>query len=135
MARTTHSRGWPGRFAVLFFISLSALAVKEMRLSDAAAAVNDHMPAVVGSRIFPDKKHHLREHYTGIASLDYGLQFLVAAFLPGAAGWDKGFQIQQIYFLVSFFAIIVTLSVEAGRKGNTRGWTRLYAMSLFPLLF
>ena len=134
MAKKSYSRGWPGRFAALFFLSLSILAAKEMRLGEVASALSEPMEAVVNSLTFPDNKYHLRENYTGIAPLDFGLRFLVAAFLPGVAGWDKGFQIQQIYFLVSFFSIIAIWSVEAGRKRNARALTSLYASS-FLLFF
>ena len=117
------SRGWPGRFAALFFLSLSMLALKEMRLGKTASAVSEPMETVVKTLTFPDNKHRLRETYTGIGPLDFGLRFLVAAFLPGVAGWDKGFQIQQIYFFASFFPIIAILSVEAGRKRNALALT------------
>lgn len=115
MDNRTYSRGWTGRFVALFFLSLSALAAKEMRLGQVSAAITKPMEVVVNSLNFPDNKGRLRESYTGIAQLDFGLRFLVAAFLPGVAGWDKNFQIQQIYFLVSFFSIISIWSVEAGR--------------------
>jgi hypothetical protein len=97
-----------------------------MRLSEATAAIGERMEAVVTSSIFSDNGFQLQESYTGIAPLDAGLRVLVSAFLPGVAGWDKGFQIQQFYFLVSFFAIISIWSVEAGRGGRGRSWTRLY---------
>jgi len=135
MAKKSYSRGWPGHFAALFFLSLSILAAKEMRLGEVASAVSEPMEAVVNSLTFPDNKYRLRENYTGIAPLDFGLRFLVAAFLPGVAGWDKGFQIQQIYFLVSFFSIIAIWSVEAGRKRNTRALTSLYASSFLSFFF
>jgi len=129
MPQKSYSRGWPGRFAALYFLSLSILAAKDMRLSEVALAVSEPMEAVVNSLTFPDNKYRLQEYYTGIAPLDFGLRFLVAAFLPGVAGWDKGFQIQQIYFLVSFFSIIAIWSVEAGRKRNALALTSLYASS------
>ncbi|PVH78698.1 hypothetical protein DL98DRAFT_421668 [Cadophora sp. DSE1049] len=80
---------------------------------------------------FPDNDQTLRTKYTGIASLDYGLGFLVAAFLPGASGWDLNAQVQQIYFFVSFFPIVSIWSVEAGRKGNASSfitWTSIWAL-------
>lgn len=133
MAKISYSRGWSGRLAALFFLSLSLLAAKEMRLSGAASAVSGPMEAVVTSLNFPDNEYRLRENYTGIAPLDFGLRFLVAAFLPGVAGWDKGFQIQQIYFLVSFFTIIAIWSVEAGRKRNSLALTSLYVLAFSPI--
>lgn len=125
MAEETYSRGWAGRFAAIFFISLSVLATKEMRLSTAAAATAGPIQAVVESRKFPNG-HTLRESFSGFAVVDVGLSYLVSAFLPGVAGWDEAFRIQQIYFLISFFPIITIWSVEAGRKGNSRALTSLY---------
>ena len=126
MALTAQSRGLPGFLAALFFLTLSVLALKEMRLSTTASAVSAPLEGVVNSLTFSHTKYRLREKYTGIEPLDLGLRYLVAAFLPGVAGWDKGFQIQQIYFLVSFFPIIAIMSVEAGRKRSDGSWTSLY---------
>ena len=127
MADKPYSRGWTGRFVALFFLLLPLLAVKEMRLSKSASAVSEAVEVVVNSLKFPDNNYRLRENYTGIAPLDSGLRFLVVAFLPGVAGWDKGFQIQQIYFLFSFFPIISIWSIEAGRKRSSLALTSLYA--------
>jgi hypothetical protein len=113
MATPTSSRGWP---ATLIFLSLSVFAFKEMHLSKPAVAVRQPIQAVVKSLVFPDQEVELRETYTGIPALDLVFRNLVAAFLPGVAGWDKSFQIQQIYFLFSFFPILTVLAVEAGRK-------------------
>lgn len=122
MAESTSSRGWLGYVAALFFISLSVLATKEMRLSTAAAAVGDPLEAVVTSRKFSNG-FPLRESFTAFAPLDIGISYLVAAFLPGVAGWDEAFRLQQIYFLISFFPIISIWSVEAGRKRNFKAVT------------
>ena len=133
MASTTQSRGPTGLFAALLFIVLSVLALKEMRLSRTASSVSAPMEAVVNSLAFPQTKQRLREKYTSIEPFDIGLRYLVTAFLPGVAGWDKEFQIQQIYFLVSFFAIIAIMSVEAGRKRNAGSLTSLYV--IYPFNF
>ncbi|KAF2812035.1 uncharacterized protein BDZ99DRAFT_259997 [Mytilinidion resinicola] len=123
MANIFNSRGWSGYFAAIFFVSLPALAVQLMHLSDAATALAElPFQDVVTSLTFPNKQP-LRERYTGIEPLDLGLRFLVAAFLPAAAGWDPGYEIQQIYFIVSCLAIIAIWAVEAGRKGNARAVT------------
>jgi hypothetical protein len=134
MAKNAYLRGWPGRFAAIFFLSLSILAAKEMRLSEAASAISEPNEAVVNSLAFPDNKYRLQKTYVGIAPLDFGLRFLVVAFLPGVAGWDRGFQIQQMYFLVSFFPIIAIWSVEAGRKRNVLALTRWYAFHFLHFL-
>jgi hypothetical protein len=134
MSPTPNSRGWPGLVATVSFLSLSLLALKEMRLSPAAAAVSDPLEAAVRSLTIPHTKHRLRDKYTGIRPLDFGLRFLVTAFLPGVAGWDRGFQAQQIYFLVSFFPIIAIWSVEAGRERSSGKLTSLYDFAPVPLL-
>lgn len=118
MVQETSSRGWPRRFGGLFFASLSILAAKEMWVGEAASQVSKPLEDIFNSRFFPDTKYALRDRYTG-TPLDMVLSYLVAVFLPGTAGWDKGSQIQQIYFLISFFSIIGTWSVEAGRRRNT----------------
>lgn len=133
MAKQADSRGWLGYLTALFFLSLSLLAVKEMRLGTASFAVQDPMEAAVHSLTFPDRKQRLRDSYTGIVGLDFGLRYLVSAFLPGVAGWDKGFQIQQIYFLISVFTIISIWSVEAGRKRNSIALTSLYVLIFSPV--
>jgi hypothetical protein len=125
MPKTLYSRGLPGLFASVILLILSGVALKEIRLGTASHETNKPMEAVVNSLQFADNKHRLRTDYTGIASVDFGLRYLVAAFLPGAAGWDRGFQIQQIYFLVSFFSIVALWSVEAGRRRNAWAWTSL----------
>ncbi|KAH7304847.1 hypothetical protein BKA65DRAFT_544088 [Rhexocercosporidium sp. MPI-PUGE-AT-0058] len=131
MAEKILSRGWKGHAATAFFISLSLIALKEMRLSDIASRVSKPMTTVTTTLKFPDNDETLRTNYTGIASLDHGLGFFVAAFLPGAAGWDVNSQVQQIYFLVSCFSILSIWSVEAGRKGNASSfitWTSIWAL-------
>ncbi|KAK0104927.1 hypothetical protein ONS95_005190 [Cadophora gregata] len=131
MAEKSFSRGWKGHAATSFFIAMSLIALKEMRLSDVALSVSKPMEDVVTTRKFPNNDQLLRTKYTGIASLDYGLGFLVAAFLPGASGWDMNAYVQQIYFLVSFFSIISISSIEAGRKGNASSfikWTSIWAV-------
>lgn len=135
MAQNSISRGWTGRFVAVFFLSMSILATWGMRLSNPALVASQGMERVINSHVFPDNNFPLREHYTGIQPLDTGLRVLVAAFLPGVAGWDKGCQMQQIYFLVSVFPIIAVWSAEAGRKRNAWALTSLYGRELFLLLF
>ena len=127
MADNLYSRGWKGYAATGFFITMSLIALKEMRLSDVAMSVSKPMEDVTTTLKFPDHDQTLRTKYTGIPSLDYGLGFLVAAFLPGASGWNSNALVQQIYFLVSFFPIISISSVEAGRKGNASSVIKWYA--------
>lgn len=118
---TPPPRGWPRHLFTLLFLSLSLLALREMRLSPAAFAVSLPLETAVTTLTFPGHPESpLRESYTGIPAFDLGLRFLVTAFLPGTAGWDPEFKIQQIYFLVSFFSVIAIWSVEAGRE-RSRG--------------
>jgi len=126
MAQNASSRGWVGTFTAFLFISMSILAAKEMRLSKESLSVGEPMAAAASTLSFPDNGRPLRASYTGIEPADAGLRFLVIAFLPAAAGWDKGSQIQQIYFLVSFFSVVSLWSIESTRNNNARGLTRLY---------
>jgi len=130
MAQSTSSRGWVGTFTALLFISMSLLATKEMRLSKESISLGEPIAAAASTLSFPDNGHPLRASYTGIEPVDAGLRFLVAAFLPAAAGWDKGSQIQQIYFLISFFSVVSVWSIESTRNNNARGWTRLYGFNV-----
>lgn len=117
-------RGWFGPTAVVCFVALSTLAMNEMRIRPHFSSFPEKFEAVVNSLRYPDHAGvSIRGQYTGVASIDHGLQFLVAAFLPGAAGFKDEFQILQVYFLFSFFALISLYSVEAGRRGNKRTLT------------
>jgi hypothetical protein len=60
----------------------------------------------------------LRKTYIGVEAFDIAMSYLVAAFLSGPAGWDEGIRLQQIHFLVNFFAIVCIWNVEACRKRN-----------------
>lgn len=118
------SRGWYGRIASVALVTLSALAAYEMRYTPSSPGFSEHFLTIVDTKAFPELPELVvRSHYTGIANVDYGLRFLVAAFLPGAAGFVKEFQVLQAYFLISFFAIISIHAVEAGRRANKRAWT------------
>ncbi|KAL2066914.1 hypothetical protein VTL71DRAFT_1338 [Oculimacula yallundae] len=129
MAGDSISRGWKSKFATILFISLSAIAVKEM--GGTILSTNDEMTSLVTALKFPGHDQTLQETYTGLSSVDHGLRTLVAAFLPGVAGWDTNTQVQQIYFFASFFPIISIWSVEAGRRGNASSfltWTSIWAI-------
>lgn len=101
---------------------LTCLATYYMRLGPAAAASGKYFEAVAqpGEFSWPEGGLLLRRHYTGIAPLDFGLSFLVAAFFPGVrgAGMNGAFEQQQPYFLTAFTPIIAAFSVEAGRPRN-----------------
>lgn len=135
----------------LTFLLISALSLWVMRIDTALNDVPaDFLPQVESGYLKPFpaisssssssslEQHqplpplHLRKHYTGIAALDEFLAFLVAAFVAGPAGLDPGIRLQQVHFLVSFYAIAAVWAVEAsrmrhvGRRSVT--WTALYAL-------
>lgn len=103
------------------FLGFSLVAAYYMRFSSPAEAVGSVMEDVLRPEpfIFPEKAIELRRDYCGIKAIDFPLSFLVAAFLPGADGWNKPFQLQQAYFLFSFFPVLAVFNVEAGRTKNT----------------
>ena len=125
---TLPSRGLAGPFVAFIFIGLSALALKEMRFGTAAKATEEALGAVVANRKF-ENGQPLRDSFTAWAPLDTGISYLVAAFLPGVAGWDQAFRLQQIYFLFSAFPLTSILAVEAGRKRNFRALTSLCVLN------
>jgi hypothetical protein len=102
------------------FLFASAVAHYYMHMGPAAIAATDSFTIVAEAKefYFPDNSFLLRRNYTGVHAIDMGLSFLVAAFLPGAAGWDRNFQLLQAYFLFSFFSLIAVWSVEACRTRN-----------------
>jgi len=60
----------------------------------------------------------LKTNYTGVMPVDSLLSMLVAAFIPGSAGLSRPFQLQQIYFLAQFSAVIFVNTVESHRSRN-----------------
>lgn len=119
----------------LLYAGMSAVAVYYLRLGPTPKAADKHFEGVMagGDWRWADHDTVLRRHYTGIAPLDFGLSFLVAAFFYGTAGWVKGIQLQQGYFLLQFFPVIVAWSVESFRARN--GWALITFTSLWPLLY
>jgi hypothetical protein len=114
-------RGASGVTFASIFVLLSAWAVREMRLGPVNDKVGELILPAVNSRFIKEYDNtELRHSYTGIEAIDFGLRFLVVAFLPGALGIDQGQKLQQAHFLLSFFPIIAIYSVEAGRKRNAR---------------
>lgn len=103
-----------------FFLAASAFALRHMVFGPAAVAANDDFAVIAQNEDYHFSANgvKLRRGYTGIRALDSGLSFLVAAFLPGAAGWDRNFQLLQAYFLFSFFSVLAIWSIEAARTRN-----------------
>ncbi|RYP61139.1 hypothetical protein DL769_007851 [Monosporascus sp. CRB-8-3] len=58
--------------------------------------------------------------YTGIWAGDWMLTFMVAAFLPNAAGSDGGVRLQQSYPFPQFGTVVGLLAVKASRAKNRR---------------
>jgi hypothetical protein len=102
------------------YVTLASIAAYYLQLSRAPRATDVYIQQVVkgGEWKFPGQDVVLRRHYTGIAPLDFAASFLVAVFTHGAAGWTKGIQLQQAFFLLQFFPVIATWAVESARKRN-----------------
>jgi hypothetical protein len=115
------SRGASGVIFASIFIALSAWAVREMRVGPIGMKVSEMFEPAVNSKFIKEYDNmEVRTQYTGIEAVDFGLQFLVVAFSPGAFGWDQGQMLQSAHFLLSFFPIVAILSVEAGRRRNKK---------------
>lgn len=122
---TIPSRGSSGVLFGLVFLALAGLALREMRLSHVSPKVGELMETAINQLFIKEFGNiELRRHYTGIASVDLGLQYLVVAFLPGVLDIDLGVKLQQAHFLISFFPVIAIICVEAGRTRNK--WSLLY---------
>lgn len=130
------SRNGTGVAFALVFTVLSLVAVYALRIAAVQSGVSEKLELITTTKVFsenPLSRHGplaehpmpLRTTYTGIAPLDKGLSFLVAAFMNGAAGWRDSFFVFMIYFLVSFFAIITIWAIESCRERNNGALTRL----------
>ena len=115
----------------LVFLSLSAVAVYYMRIVPDQFGVSDSFTAIIASG-----KHQngipLRTEYSGIGRLDQGLAFLVVAFMPAAAEFDRAFYLQALHFLVVFFPAVAIWAVESCRKRNE--WTMISLYASYPLV-
>lgn len=113
-------RNWSLTFTYLL---LSSLAVYYMHvIPQKEFGVSEYMETVIKTGRFPNGVA-LRRQHTGIAAVDLGLSYFMTAFIYGSSGWDPAFQLQQLYFLSSFFAVISLWEVEAcrSRSGRTMG--------------
>lgn len=111
-------RGSFTSIAAINFFVFSSTALYAIAYAPSPYEFSDRFAAVVDSATLPDGFGvSLRTKYTGVEAIDYPLRFLVTAFLPGIAGLVKEAQIQQAYFLVSFFPMITIYTIEAGRNG------------------
>lgn len=108
--------GW---LAAGLFLGFSLAATYFMHIVTTLTGVGDKMAHITEISRFPETGIALRTTYTGIVPVDKGLSFLVSAFIHGAAAWDRGSYLQQIYFLVSFFSVITIWTIESCRKRNS----------------
>lgn len=122
------SRGTPGWLFAIAYLICSVLAIFQIRYAAIQSGLSEDMATVTATRRFIDRDVPLRSSYTNIESIDLGIGTLVAAFMAGPAGWDKGFQLQMFYFLVSFFSVIAVWSVESVRKGHRGALISLYVL-------
>ena len=98
-------------------VAIAAYAFYAMRVQ--TASLDERLKAVVdGLHYAEDPSILIHTTYVGIPAIDYGLRFLVTAFLPGVTGFhDPAAMVLSAYFLVSFFSLITVYTVEAGREG------------------
>ncbi|OQV04581.1 hypothetical protein CLAIMM_09441 [Cladophialophora immunda] len=130
---TIPSRNGTGYFFTAVFVALSMLAVYILRIASIRSGVSDKMEHITTINEFTEHPLRLRTTYTGLAPVDKGLSFLVAAFMNGAAGWDQGFLVFMMYFLFSFFPIIAIWAIESGRDRNGLTLTRF--TSIYALFY
>ncbi len=112
------ARQW---LATTLFLVMSAIAAYYMHGSHPATrTVGTSLAKLSESTtfVFPDSTIELRRTYTGLAPVDAGLSFLVAAFMTGVRGLNDAFRLQQIHFLFSFLPVLTVWSVESARKGS-----------------
>lgn len=109
------------------FLLIGVYATYEMRIRTALTGFDERMKLSVDSLRYPENPNILiHTTYTGITTLDYGLRFLVTAFLPGGTGFhDPAALVLSAYFLISFFTLLAIYNIEAGRSG-----AKGYAFSL-----
>jgi hypothetical protein len=121
MAPTTVPRSDARRpFNLLFVLVFAGFAgggLYVLRVVPALEKMPVNFDRIVASGVF-ENGLPLKRTYTGIALLDFGLSFFVTAFMAGPAGWDDGVRLQQIHFILSFFAVVSIWTVESFRTRN-----------------
>ena len=116
--------GLSGSQRRFFYVAYSLLALGAayfMRISPTSLHSGTYFEDISkgGDWYFPGTKVSLRRDYTGVASIDTGLAFLVAAFTPASSGWTPVMRLQLLYFLLNFTAVIATWAVESERTRNS----------------
>ncbi|KAI8625687.1 hypothetical protein F5Y19DRAFT_466897 [Xylariaceae sp. FL1651] len=124
------SRPYTALFVLIFAIS-SAVGLWFMRVETGMKdlPVNFAQQLEVGKYV---NGQPIRTRYTGVAALDF-IYFLVPAFIAGPLGWDEGVRVQQLHFLVQFFAVVSVWNVEACRGRNS--WRLISFTALFALFY
>jgi hypothetical protein len=117
ITRTTATRPYNTLLVSIFAVAAVA-ALWLMRIETAIKGIPADFIEHVEARVYPTGTA-MRTRYTGIEVVDSGLLFLVAAFAAGPLGWDEGVRVQQLHFLVQFFAVIAVWNVEACRDRNS----------------
>jgi hypothetical protein len=112
MSLSTRTLGFTSLFALI-----SVLGAWFMRVEPAMMGIPKDFDKYITAATLPNAVP-LKTTYTGIEAVDKTLAFFVAAFIFGSAGWDRGIQLQQIYFLVAILPVLAIWNVEAFRKRN-----------------
>jgi hypothetical protein len=110
------SRPYTALFVAIFAVS-SAIGVWLMRIETGIKEIPVNFIQQLEAKTYANGLP-IRTHYTGIAAID-SIYFLVAAFIAGPLGWDEGVRLQQLHFLVQFFAVVSVWNVEACRVRNS----------------
>ncbi|KAI3326278.1 hypothetical protein HD806DRAFT_532925 [Xylariaceae sp. AK1471] len=124
------SRPYTALFVVIFAVS-SAIGMWLMRIETGIKDLPVNFVQQVEAKTYANGLP-VRTHYTGITAID-SIYFLVIAFIAGPLGWDEGVRLQQLHFLVQFFAVIAVWNVEACRARNS--WRLLSFTALFALFY
>ncbi|KAK9416112.1 hypothetical protein SUNI508_09885 [Seiridium unicorne] len=103
--------------AILVFALFSLAGFYFMRIQNARNGVPVDFDKICMSGQWSDGTP-IKQTYTGVKAIDFAFTWLVPAFLTGPAGWDEGVRLQQVHFLVNFFAVVCIWNIEASRKRN-----------------
>jgi hypothetical protein len=111
--------------SILGFVALAGYCFWTMRVRTTMEGVPVDFNVDVFERKLLADGSSLTTKYTGLPPFDMVLSMLVAAFIPGSAGWLPAFQLQQMYFLAQFSAVCFVMTVESHRVRNQGQLIRL----------
>ncbi|KAK6086305.1 FAD binding domain-containing protein [Seiridium cupressi] len=123
MSQSMSAATWSGparplnALAILVFALFSFAGFYFMRIQNALNGVPVDFDRICMSGQWSDGTP-IKQTYTGVKAIDFAFTWLVPAFLTGPAGWDEGVRLQQVHFLVNFFAVVCIWNIEASRKRN-----------------